>query len=182
MEASMTGTPDYQEALAERSSYVENVLIHRLIASLAGELWRHAPESQLHIFNAEVDNSGFDLVLGYRDQLWYIQIKQVYTRGAASRFSVRLDFSRFPGSCVVLIVHAEADLQIEHCCFFGQSVREPMENIEDEKATRSPGRRDNVGNRKIREHYRDIPRKKFKGPYSPDQLLPVLFEIGQRES
>lgn len=172
--------PDYRKSLAERSSYVENILIHRLFAALAGELWRHDPESQLHIFNSEVDNSGFDLVLGYRDQLRYIQIKQVHAKGAASKFSVRLDFSRIPGSCVVLIIHTESDLQIDRCCFFGQTVREPMGSIEDMKATVSPIKRDKDG-KKTREHYRDIPRKRFQGPYGTDQRLRVLFEIGPME-
>lgn len=180
--ASTAGTPDYRKALAERSSYVENVLIHRLVAALAGELWRHDPESQLHIFNSEVDNSGFDLVLGYRDQLRYIQIKQVHVKGAASKFSVSLDFSRIPGSCVVLIVHTESDLQIDHCCFFGCSVREPMANIEALKTTVSPIKRGADGKKKTREHYRDIPRKRFQGPFSPDQLLRVLFDVEPAES
>jgi hypothetical protein len=61
----------YRKALAERSSYVENVLTHRLVSTLAGELWRRDPTLPLNIFNAEVDDAGFDLVLGCGNRLRY---------------------------------------------------------------------------------------------------------------
>jgi hypothetical protein len=61
--------------LAERSSYVENVLIHLLVGALASELWRRDPSTPLSIFNSEVDDSGFDHVLACRQKLRYLQIK-----------------------------------------------------------------------------------------------------------
>jgi len=60
-----------------------------MVASLAGELWRRDPTRPLNIFNPEVDDSGFDLVLGCVTKLRYIQVKQVHAYGAASKFSVR---------------------------------------------------------------------------------------------
>jgi hypothetical protein len=174
----MTAMPEsaaYRTALAERSSYVENVLIHRLVANLAGELWRRDPTRPLHIFNSEVDDAGFDLVLGCSDKLRYIQVKQVHLHGKANKFSVRLDFTRLPGSCVVVVVHSEYDLQVEHFLFFGASVSEPMPNVESEKASVSPIKTGKDGKKKVRPHYRDIPRKKFSGPLTTGELLDVLF-------
>ena len=181
----MTDTTQYCKALAERSSYVENVLVHRMVASLAGELWKRDPTKPLHIFNSEVDDSGFDLVLGCGTKLRYIQVKQVYTKGKASKFSVRLDFTRIPGSCVVVVVHTEDELMVDHYLFYGGAVREPMPSVEDNKASSLPGRRDNNGKRKIRQHYRDVTRKKFKGPLTTAELLDALFELahdGQTEN
>ena len=172
----MTDTAQYRKALAERSSYVENVLVHRMVASLAGELWRRDPTIPLHIFNSEVDDSGFDLVLGCGTRLRYIQVKQVHAKGTASKFSVRLDFTRMPGSCVVVVVHTEDELLIDHFLFYGGAINEPMPSVEDNKPSTVPGRRDIEGKRKTRQHYRDVRRKKFIGPLTGAGLLDALFD------
>ena len=173
----MTDTTLYRKALAERSSYVENVLVHRMVASLAGELWRRDPTMPLHIFTSEVDDSGFDLVLGCGTKLRYIQVKQVHTKGAASKFSVRLDFTRMPGSCVVVVVHTEDELKVDHFLFYGGAVHEPMPSVEDNKASILPGKRDIDGKRKTRQHYRDVKRNKFRGPLTTAELLDALFGV-----
>ncbi|WP_155837301.1 hypothetical protein [Herminiimonas sp. CN] len=180
----MTESAEYRKALAERSSYVENVLVHRMVADLAGELWRRDPTMPLNIFNSEVDDSGFDLVLGCGSKLRYIQVKQVHAKGAASKFSVRLDFTRMHGSCVVVVVHTEDELLIDHFLFYGGMAHEPMPSVEDNKASITPGRRDSDGNRKTRQHYRDVKRNKFKGPLTTAELLDTLFGVaheGQTE-
>jgi hypothetical protein len=165
----------YRKPLAERSSYVENVLVHRMVADLAGELWHRNPNLPLHIFNSEVDDSGFDLVLSCANTLRYIQVKQVHLQGKTKKFSVRLEFTSLPGSCVVVIVHSESDLQVKHFLFFGGSANESMPNVESEKASVSSIKRGENGKRKIRPHYRDIPRNKFCGPLNTGELLNALF-------
>ncbi|NJO12162.1 MAG: hypothetical protein HC872_00340 [Gammaproteobacteria bacterium] len=47
------------QALAERSSHVENVLRHAFLAELAGEVWRDDPNEPLGISKTEVDDSGY---------------------------------------------------------------------------------------------------------------------------
>lgn len=177
----MTDADQYRKALAERSSYVENVLVHRMVADLAGELWRRDPTLPLHIFNSEVDDSGFDLVLGCGTKLRYMQVKQVHMDGKASKFSVRLDFTRMPGSCVVVVVHTADELMVKHFLFYGGAVHEPMPSVEDNKQSKLPGKRDIDGNRKIRQHYRDLKRNKFKGPLTTKQLLDALFGMSQAD-
>lgn len=165
----------YRKALAERSSYVENVLTHQLVAALAGALWQQDPNTPLSIFNAEVDDSGFDLVLRCRQRLRYLQIKQVHLNGRAAKFSVRLEFSRMIGSCVLVIVHQENDLAIDHFLFYGGTHDQAMSAIDAHKASIAPGRRGVDGIRKIREHYRDIPRRRFVKVNSATDLLVCLF-------
>lgn len=158
----MVQEPDYRNGLAVRSTYVENVLIHSMIAGLAAELWKRDPAQRLHIFKAEVDDSGFDLVLGIRNELRYIQVKQCHEQGKKRGFSIQTEFSRLPGSCAVLIVHAEDTLAIKHFEFYGEVPGLPMPNIEHFPPTQSSTRKDSEGNKRIREHYRDVPRTKFK--------------------
>lgn len=171
----MTESPLYRKALAERSSYVENILIHRMVAALAGELWRRDPTAPFNIFNSEVDDSGFDLVLACAEKHRYIQVKQVHLNGAAAKFSVSLEFTRLPGSCVVVVVHTESELKIDHFLFFGASASDPMPSVETERVSVSPVKRGEDGKKRARPHYRDIPRKKFKGPLNTSQLLDALF-------
>jgi hypothetical protein len=171
----MADSTAYRKALAERSSYVENVLMHRLVSSLAGELWRRDPNIPLHVFNAEVDDAGFDLVLACGNRLRYIQLKQVHAEGSARKFSVRLEFTRLPGSCVVVVVHSESTLDVEHFLFYGDSPTTPMPSVENERASVSAIRRGEDGKKKVRSHYRDIPRARFRGPLSANELLDALF-------
>ncbi len=173
----MPESSTYIKALAMRSSYVENVLVHRLVADLASELWHRDPNSPLHIFNSEVDDSGFDLVLACGNKLRYIQVKQVHLNGKATKFSVRLEFTRLPGSCVVVVVHSESELKSAHFLFFGGSADEPMANVEGEKVSVSPIKRGD-DKKKVRPHYRDIPRKKFSGPLNTGELFDALFSLG----
>jgi|GEM_PF-1280672 len=175
----MTHADQYRTALAERSSYFENVLVHRMVADLGGELWRRDPNKPLSIFNSEVDDSGFDLVLACGNQLRYIQVKQVHSKGSASKFSVRLDFSRMPGSCIVVVVHTAEELHVDHFLFYGGDTREPMPRVEANKPSIQPGKRDIAGNRKTRHHYRDVKRNKFRGPLTAGELLDALFPTSE---
>ncbi len=171
----------YRKALSERSSYIENVLIHQLVGLLAGALWKQDPRIALTVFNAEVDDSGFDLVLGCGPMLRYLQIKQTHLFGRVQKFSIRQDFSQMVGSCVVLIVFAEDTLTIDHFQFYGGQIDEPMPAIDKRRSSVVPGRRAVDGSRKIRDHYRDISRSKFDLIENPLELLDRLFHISSSE-
>ena len=154
---------------------MENGLIHVLVSSLAPVLWCRNPTVPLHIFNREVDDAGFDLVLSYTDKLRYIQVKQLHSHGQNARFPVRLEFTRLPGSCVVLVVHSESTLEVEHYRFLGGSARDSMPIVENEKVSLSTHKRETHGKRKPRPHYRDIPLRKFSGPLNTRELFDALF-------
>jgi hypothetical protein len=154
-----------------------------LIAGVAQELWRRDPQLPLQIFQAEVDDSGFDLVLGCGGVVRYIQVKQVHVKGAASKFSVRLQFSRLSGSCVVVVAYEAESLDVKHFLFFGSVPNKPMPPIDTHKPTKSPGRRDQSGTRKVREHYRDVPRNKFSAALTVSELVDHLFpQMGHNPS
>lgn len=174
-EHDLTPSSHYRKALAERSSYVENILTHRLVGALASELWRRDPFSPLSIFNAEVDDSGFDLVLAWSQRVRYIQIKQVHVHGGAAKFSVRQDFSLMTGSCVLVIVHTDDTLDTDHFLFYGGRFDQAMPSVETFKASAVPGRRNAQGQRKVRSHYRDIRRSQFLKLVNASALIDVLF-------
>jgi hypothetical protein len=165
----------YREALARRSSHVENILTHALIAKVAQDLWRRDPCLDLQVFTADVDDSGFDLVLGCKGIMRYIQIKQTHLLGTAVKYSLRLDFARITGACAVVLIYEGTTLEIDHCLFLGGMPAEPIADIEGNRISQSPGRRTADGARKSRENYRDVPRRDFHGPLSISELVDRLF-------
>jgi hypothetical protein len=164
-------------ALAVRSSYIENVLRHNLVASLSSAVWQHDPFASLQVFNSEVDDSGFDLVLGLGLKVRYVQLKQAHEDKVPSHCSLRLSFSKMHGSCVILMSYSVATLQLTSFRFFGSaSPSEAMPIIEELSPSKSPGRRNAAGERKVRTNYRDVPvRRRFQGPLSVEELLHALF-------
>jgi hypothetical protein len=172
-------TPENYEyrikALSERSSYVENVLRHALLSELSSVVWARDPSAALQVFNSEVDDSGFDLVLGLGSHMRYIQLKQAHANKVPVHCSVRLSFSGLAGSCVVLMAHTLADLRLSHFRFFGGGPSDPMATIEAMRPPKAPGRRNVDGERKIRANYRNVPVRQFQGPLTAEQLVDVLF-------
>ena len=163
------------KALAERSTYVENVLRHALVSGLSSVVWARDPFASLQVFNSEVDDSGFDLVLGLGPHMRYVQLKQAHANKIPSHCSVRLSFSGLAGSCVVLMSHNVEDLRLFNFRFFGGRPSDPMGAIESMRPTKAAGRRSAAGERKIRVNYRNVPVNRFQGPLSMEQLVDVLF-------
>lgn len=163
-------------ALAERSSYVENVLCHGLTAALSGAAWRRNPYQALQVFNTEVDDSGFDLILGVGSALRYVQLKQAHDEKVPTYVSVRQPFSQMPGSCVVLMSHSLETLALTSFRFYGGEMpSQPMPSIDSFSQSKAPGRRTAGGERKIRTNYRNVLLSKFQGPLTLEELLERLF-------
>lgn len=168
-----------QELLALRSSHIENVLIHALVASLAQAAWKRDPWMDFQVFNSEVDDAGFDLALSSGGNMRFIQVKQTHAESTTAKWSLRVDFSKMPGACAVVVVFKAETLEIDHCLYFGGAPGEPMPSIEEGQATLSPGRRNAQGERKVREHYRDVPKRRFEGPFTTEELLERLFPASE---
>ncbi len=163
------------QALAERSSHVENVLRHAFLAELASEVWRDDPHEPLGISNTEVDDSGYDVVLERNAIIRRIQLKQHHEGKAPKAFSVRVEFATYPGSCIVAIAHSLADLKPTSYSFYGSGPEDSMPYIEAHRTTKASGRRTAEGARVLRLKYRDVPFSRFKKNLSMPQLIEELF-------
>lgn len=163
------------QALAERSSHVENVLRHAFLAELASEVWRDDPNEPLGISNAEVDDSGCDIVLERRAMIRRIQLKQHHEEKVPRAFPVRLEFATYPGSCIVAIAHSLIDLKPTSYSFYGSGPNDSMPYIEAHRATKASGRRTAEGTRVLRLKYRDVPFSRFKKRLSIRELIEELF-------
>jgi len=163
------------EALAERSSYVENVLRHAFLAELSCLVWENDPFDSLKISNAEVDDCGYDVVLARGNVVRHVQLKQAHDEKKPQKFSVRVSFATLPGSCLVVISHALADLRPTSYAFYGGGPSDEMPYIEAHRTTKASGRRTADGNRVLRLNYRDAPYSRFKRGLTAKELLDELF-------
>ena len=163
------------QALAERSSHVENILRHAFLAELASEVGRDDPNEPLGISNAEVDDSGYDVIVERNATIRRIQLKQAHDGKTPKLFSVRVEFATYPGACIVVIAHSLLDLEPTSYSFYGSSPNDPMPCIEAHRTTKAPGRRTADGERVLRLKYRDVPFSRFKRNLSMRQLIGELF-------
>lgn len=166
---------DYADTLAQRSSHVESILTHALIAGVGRELWKRNPCEEFQVFRTDVDDAGYDLILGSGGVLRYIQIKQTHSLGSAARYSLRRGFADIPGACAVAIIFQGESLIPVHYLYYGDEPGKTMPGITGFKVSRAPGRRTPDGSPKLRENYRDVPRSEFGEPLSISQLTDKLF-------
>jgi len=164
-----------QEAAAQRSSYVESILRHSLIAELGSELWRRNPSTTLQVFNSDVDDAGFDLVLKVRSAIRYVQLKQSHDGKMPPHCSVRLSFSELAGSCIILMSYSMQNISISSYSFLGEPPELPMKPVADHNESKSPVKKNKDGKKKIRKHYRDVPIGLFKKRLPISDLVECLF-------
>jgi len=170
--------PDIESRLTaaqHRSSYVESVLRHSLIGELGSELWKRSAEATLQVFNSEVDDAGFDLVLKVGSAIRYVQLKQAHNGKKPQHCSIRLAFSELPGSCVILIAYSIKSLSISGYRFFGRDADEPMDSIDTHKPSKSTVKKNIGGKKQIRQNYRDVPVTRFSKSLSASELVDRLF-------
>ena len=162
------------EALSQHSSYVENALRHVFLSDLFRAVWQRDYADKLHIYNNEVDDSGFDLVASLDGVVRHIQLKATHTEGRARNVSAHTALGSAQGGCIVWMSYRASDLAIEHYRFFGQRAGDAMPDISQRPASLTQ-RRDIRGLRRARVHHRTIPRSEFSDPLTVLELLDALF-------
>ena len=162
------------EALSLSSSYVENVLKHTFLADLLQTAWRIDHTRKINVFDAEVDDSGFDLVVSSGHTFRHIQLKSTHSAGRARSLSAHTALSSALGGCIVWLFYSAETLRIEHYRFFGEQSGGAMADISGLPKTKTV-RRDIHGQRREREHHRKIKLSAFSPPLSIEQLYECLF-------
>jgi hypothetical protein len=119
------------------------------------------------VFKSEVDHGGFDLVLGCNGSIRYIQLGQTLLSGTSAHFPVRKRLSSRPGGCVVVLVHRDDSLELDHCLFLEGGGGAAMPSSSRRWLT---GRRNQARNRPW-----VVPRSLFSEPLSLAELVDHLF-------
>jgi hypothetical protein len=117
-----------------QSSLREKLLEHVFIGELLRCLWRSG-RRDIEVLRAEIDASGYDLVLECNGVLRHVQFKSSYRssyRDARTRdVTVHVNLSKKPSGCVIWIVFDADTLKLGPFLWFGAPPRQPLPALGD---------------------------------------------------
>ncbi|MCA1908684.1 MAG: hypothetical protein LDL39_10015 [Magnetospirillum sp.] len=155
------------------SSARERLIEHLFLAEILRELWKrgiHDPE----VLRSEVDNAGYDLVIGVGTIVRHIQLKSSVSTAKTAKQSVNIRLMEKPSGCVVWAELDENTIQIGPFRWFGCLPGNPLPSILDYPITKhTKGNKDGV--KTERPNLRDIAKGKFEVVKTMSQLVGKLF-------
>lgn len=174
-----------------QSTFYEQLVEHIFVAELLQEAWyRH--KEVVEVLRAEIDASGFDIVLECRGISRHVQLKTSATGATTQHQKVSLKLGEKRGGCVVWIVRDETAVATEHRVklryrFFGAPASEAKLDIANDVykvAKHTKG--DSTGVKKERPGIRIVPKSAFlpaksasnkEGTMDTGTLLHHLFGV-----
>lgn len=155
------------------SSYRENVLTHLFIGRCLQKLWvRGIYEAE--VLKADVDASGYDVVVEAAGVARHIQLKASLVGGRTASQKINLALADKPAGCVVWMVCRPDTLDFQCFRWFGSGPHEPLAlptNLRTAKHTKG----DSTGDKKERAQIRVLPKGLFETIDDLDDLLDRLF-------
>ena len=159
-------------ALFLQSSLREKVLEHLFIGELLRTLWREG-RRDIEILRAEVDSSGYDLVLECNGVLRHVQLKSSHRQARTRSVNVSLNLGRKPAGCVIWIEFDAATLELGPYYWLSglPGTRLSLDGYKTTRHTRA-GR---GGIRNERPSLRSVARKHFQSIETMNELIELLF-------
>ena len=139
--------------LAERSLYIENTLRHAFVYDLCRHLLLLDPPRMVTVLNAEVDDSGVDLILTVGGVTRPVQMKTVSRSDKPTPYNISERLFALRGGCVIWTLYDPVTMVINGYHFFGNGPLEPMGNPEVFKQSTKGSKdrkKDRPGYRKVR--------------------------------
>ena len=158
---------------ADHSSLRESILEHAFLGALGRELWARGHYS-VEVLRAEVDRSGYDVVITVDDLMRYIQLKSLSTGSTTREWSVSELLAQRPGGCVIVVVVDRYTLNIEQYLFFGGNPGQRLPDISEAKQAKRVTF-DAAGTRPVRSNHRVVPKRRFEPVPDMNSLVDRLF-------
>ena len=169
-------TQDYTRAIQAHSHRVEAVLKHAFLWRLYSELWRRQPNTKVLVFESEIDDYGFDVVVSVEKYTRHIQLKSSMIGSSTKSAPLHQSLGRLPGGCVVWMEYLRSTLEVQkyHLLAFSNP-SEPLDfsKFPLAKTTRANSR----GVKKIRPGCYLLSKSAFHQNLSFDLILKLLFDI-----
>lgn len=112
--------------LAERSLYIENTLRHAFVYDLCRHLLLLDPPRMVTVLNAEVDDSGVDLILTVGGVTRPVQMKTLSRPKNGNPYNIAEALFSLPGACVIWTVYDPSTMKVTGYHYLGQGCHEPM--------------------------------------------------------
>ncbi len=120
-------TPEF---LAEHSTYIENVMRHRLVYDISSWLLLQRPEPEtVSVLRSEVDDAGIDIVLTYRKITRQLQLKTLAKSTTANSYAIAESLGGISGGGVVWLCYDRLNLNPTRYHFFGSRGNEPLRDL-----------------------------------------------------
>lgn len=155
------------------SSAREKLVEYLFLGDLLRVLWLQDMH-EVDVLRPDVDNGGFDLVLGYADLLRHIQIKSSLKTSSAGFVNVSLSLAERPSGCVVWVRVDPETLQLGPFWWFGGLPGELLPSIDDYPSGKHTTG-DSKGVKKERPGIRRVPRRAFEVVDSIEEVAGCIF-------
>jgi hypothetical protein len=96
----------YDDRDSRESSFREKLIEHVFVAELMQEAWL-ARGKVPEVLRAEVDSSGYDLVIECGDVMRHVQLKSSKLHAATRKQTIQMKLAEKPGGCVVWVFYEE---------------------------------------------------------------------------
>lgn len=110
------------------SVLIEKILEHQFLADLLRELWRRG-ERDIEVLRAEVDASGYDIVIGCNGVFRHIQLKSSHAKSAKPHVPINTALGRKPSGCIVWLIYDVRSLKTESYLWYGAAPGQPLPDL-----------------------------------------------------
>lgn len=113
---------------SEQSSYREKLLEHLFVGEVLRCLWRRNSTSA-ELLRPEVDNGGYDFVLGCGPVTRHIQLKSSHRDASTQTQNLNIRLADKPSGCVVWMYFDRESLELGPYLWFGAAPGKPLPDI-----------------------------------------------------
>jgi hypothetical protein len=166
-------SPDTSHFL--QSSLREKLLEHVFVGELLQCLWR-ANRRDIEVLRAEIDASGYDLVLECDGVLRHIQFKSSHCDARTRNINVHVNLAKKPSGCVIWIVFDAATLKLGPFLWFGASPGQPLPTLADFPVAHHV-KSNRAGKKALRPNLRVVARRYFEEMPNIDSVAIALFGV-----
>jgi len=161
-----------------KSSFYEQLVEHVFISEILQEAWFRFGEI-VEVLRAEVDASGYDIVLECNNVLRHVQLKTSKVDGKTANQKVNVALASKRSGCVIWILRSE-DQQSHRMKltyrFFGDDAGEPLPSLDGFRVGKhTKGNKDGV--KAERPSIRVVPKGSFEAIDTTTELVTRLFGL-----
>lgn len=160
-------------AHTEHSSFRENVIEHLFIGRCLQELWKQKV-FKAEVLRADVDGSGYDIVIEAHDQLRHIQLKASFEGATTRQQKINASLAAKPSGCVVWVVFDPDTLDFRRFLWFGAEPGSPLPPLAGFKTARHT-KGDATGFKAERSGIKIVPQGHFEKIATLSELVRRLF-------
>lgn len=170
--AGAEGIAGAASAHSTESSLREKIIEHLFIGELLRCLWRKGMHD-VEVLRAEVDRSGYDLVLEAKGIVRHIQLKASHRLAKTATLNIHVNLQTKPSACVIWIQFDPNSMELGPYLWFGAKAGDPIGPLGDIVARHSKA--NSKGHKSKRRNHRVVKKARFERLSSLEEVSERLF-------